>query len=211
MDFLRAGACYIKSFSIGLGLFDSRAAPSFDILTHCPAAEPRVRAVAAEGMKRLLCQVLGKHEPILNLSHQQYVIAAAWHFRTSPWPIPDPAQPASLIRLPSVTHSLCATPRRVRGGGSHCLDSLAHTCVGVVCSCRYSCRCSRVAAAASVAAAAALTYTSEPIARRPLCKLSCAIRIPTPGSKSEHLSPEICHQGPRPPERDLFTHSCWFS
>lgn len=31
--------------------------------------------------KKLLCQVFSKHEPILNLSHQQYVIAAVWHFK----------------------------------------------------------------------------------------------------------------------------------
>lgn len=52
----------------------------FDILTHCPVAELNP-SVTVEGMKRLLCQVFSKHEPILNLSHQQYVIAAAWHFK----------------------------------------------------------------------------------------------------------------------------------
>lgn len=52
----------------------------FDILTHCPVAELSP-SVTVEGMKRLLCQVFSKHEPILNLSHQQYVIAAAWHFK----------------------------------------------------------------------------------------------------------------------------------
>lgn len=51
-----------------------------DILTHCPVAELGP-SVTIEGVKRLLCQVFSKHEPILNLSHQQYVIAAAWHFK----------------------------------------------------------------------------------------------------------------------------------
>lgn len=157
-------------------------------------------SVAVEGMKRLLCQVLGKHEPILNLSHQQYVIAAAWHFKTSPWPIPDPARLASLIWLWSVTHSLCATPR---WGGDALFGQPAHTCVGVVCSCRYSCCCSRVAATSLPA----LTYTSEPITLRPLCKLSCAIRIPPRGQCRSTLR-LIYATGARPPKRDLFTRSC---
>lgn len=79
----------------------------FDTLTHCPVAELDP-SVTAKGVKRLLCQVFSKHEPILNLSHQQYVIAAAWHFKPDG---PSLTCTAHLFNMTlNMTHSSWTTP-----------------------------------------------------------------------------------------------------
>lgn len=137
------------------------------MLAHCPAAELKP-SVTVEGMKRLLCQVFSKYGPILNLSHQQYVIAAARHFK--------PCGP-----------SLTPHSQPLQYGSKHDPFFMCDTLGERLC---LDCRCTVWAlfALAGIAAlgrfcilsAHWLTYVWANNVG-PLCKLSCVIRIPPQG------------------------------